>query len=114
VRHGGDARQGPVAAGAERPILGLRDAAEYAYEEIAGRFGVAPERMATTGVTGDAVDNIPGVPGSGRNAGALMSRYASLESCTADLDQIAYLPLAAHRGSCPLREHREAPIWPAP
>jgi len=43
------------------------DAAEYAYEEIAARFGVAPERMADyLALRGDAVDNIPGVPGSGR------------------------------------------------
>jgi len=87
------------------------DAAEYAYEEIAGRFGVAPERMADyLALTGDAVDNIPGVPGIGpKTAGALMTRYASLEELYADLDQIAYLPLrGASRLPARLREHREA------
>jgi len=87
------------------------DAAEYAYEEIAGRFGVAPERMADyLALTGDAVDNIPGVPGIGpKTAGALMSRYASLEELYADLEQVAYLPLrGASRLPARLREHREA------
>jgi 5'-3' exonuclease len=87
------------------------DAAEYAYEEIAGRFGVAPERMADyLALTGDAVDNIPGVPGIGpKTAGALMNRYASLEELYADLEQVAYLPLrGASRLPARLREHREA------
>src|SRR5258706_11714526 len=87
------------------------DAAEYAYEQIAGRFGVAPERMADyLALTGDAVDNIPGVPGIGpKTAGALMNRYASLEELYADLEQVAYLPLrGASRLPARLREHREA------
>jgi DNA polymerase-1 len=87
------------------------DAAEYAYEQIAGRFGVAPERMADyLALTGDAVDNIPGVPGIGpKTAGALMSRYASLEELYADLERVAYLPLrGASRLPARLREHREA------
>lgn len=87
------------------------DAAEYAYEEIAGRFGVAPERMADyLALTGDAVDNIPGVPGVGpKTATALMSRYASLDELYNDLDAVAYLPLrGASRLPERLRLHREA------
>ena len=87
------------------------DAAEYAYEEIAGRFGVAPERMADyLALTGDAVDNIPGVPGVGpKTAAALMSRYASLDELYNDLDAVAYLPLrGASRLPERLRLHREA------
>jgi DNA polymerase I len=87
------------------------DAAEYAYEEIAGRFGVAPERMADyLALTGDAVDNIPGVPGVGpKTAAALMGRYASLDELYNDLDAVAYLPLrGASRLPERLRLHREA------
>lgn len=87
------------------------DAAEYAYEEIAARFGVAPERMADyLALTGDAVDNIPGVPGIGpKTAAALMGRYATLEALYEDLDQLAYLPLrGAARLPAKLREHRTA------
>lgn len=87
------------------------DAAEYAYEEIAARFGVAPERMADyLALMGDAVDNIPGVPGVGpKTASALMARYASLDALYDDLDAVAHLPL---RGAAKLpeklRQHREA------
>ena len=87
------------------------DAAEYSYEEIAARFGVVPERMADyLALTGDAVDNIPGVPGIGpKTAAALMSRYATLEALYDDLDQLAYLPLrGAVRLPAKLREHRAA------
>jgi DNA polymerase I len=87
------------------------DAAEYAYEEIAARFGVAPERMADyLALTGDAVDNIPGVPGVGpKTAAALMSRYATLEAVYADLERVAFLPLrGASRLPEKLRTHRAA------
>ncbi|MFM2287627.1 MAG: hypothetical protein RL684_770, partial [Pseudomonadota bacterium] len=87
------------------------DAAEYAYEEIAMRFGVAPERMADyLALTGDAVDNIPGVPGVGpKTAAALMNRYATLEAIYEDLEQIAFMPLrGASRLPEKLRTHRDA------
>jgi DNA polymerase-1 len=87
------------------------DAAEYSYEEIATRFGVAPESMADyLALTGDAVDNIPGVPGIGpKTAAALMHRYATLELLYESLEQVAYLPLrGASRLPARLREHREA------
>ena len=87
------------------------DAAEYAYDEIAARFGVAPERMADyLALTGDAVDNIPGVPGIGpKTAAALMSRYPSLDALYDDLEQLAFLPLrGASRLPAKLRAHRQA------
>jgi DNA polymerase I len=87
------------------------DAAEYAYEQIAARFGVAPERMADyLALTGDAVDNIPGVPGIGpKTAAALLGRYASLDALYEDLDALAFLPLrGAARLPGKLREHRTA------
>jgi len=87
------------------------DAAEYRYEEIAGRFGVAPERMADyLALTGDAVDNIPGVPGVGpKTAAALLQRYACLDELYADLNGTAAL---AVRGAAALparlAQHRDA------
>ncbi len=86
------------------------DAAEYGYEQIAARFGVAPESMADyLALTGDAVDNIPGVPGIGpKTAAALMSRFATLELLYANLDELAFLPVrGASRLPQKLREHRE-------
>jgi DNA polymerase-1 len=86
-------------------------ATEYRYEEIAARFGVAPERMADyLALTGDAVDNVPGVPGVGpKTAAALLGVFASLEELYADLEAVAQLPL---RGAAAVRErlrlHRDA------
>ncbi len=90
------------------------DAAEYGYEEIAARFGVAPERMADyLALTGDAVDNIPGVPGVGpKTAAALMNRYATLEELYDELERVAFLPLrGASRLPEKLRAHREAAFF---
>ncbi len=49
---------------------------------IADRFGVRPERMACfLALMGDAVDNIPGVPGVGRKtASTLFYHFESLTS----------------------------------
>jgi 5'-3' exonuclease len=87
------------------------DAAQYRYEEIAERFGVPPERMADyLALTGDAVDNVPGVPGIGpKTAAALMSTFASLDALYDSLDEVAAMPL---RGAASLSQrlqlHRSA------
>jgi DNA polymerase I len=79
------------------------------YDEIPERFGVWPERIADyLALTGDAVDNIPGVPGVGpKTASALLERYASLEEIYGDLPRVSEMSirgaasvanrLAAHR-----------------
>lgn len=69
------------------------DAAEYAYEEIAMRFGVAPERMADyLALTGDAVDNIPGVAGIGaKTAATLLAHFGSLDAIYARIEEIPFL-----------------------
>jgi 5'-3' exonuclease len=83
----------------------------YHHGEIAGRFGVAPERYADyLALTGDAVDNIAGVPGVGpKTATALMNAYHSLDDLYERLDTVRDLPL---RGAAKLVErldtHREA------
>jgi 5'-3' exonuclease len=73
------------------------------YEEIAAKFGVRPERMADyLALTGDAVDNIPGVPGIGpKTAAALLDAFADLEALYADLETVTELPI---RGAARVRE----------
>ena len=65
----------------------------YTYEQIPERFGVLPERMADfLALTGDAVDNIRGVPGIGRRTSALLlQRFSCLEEIYENLPQIAKL-----------------------
>jgi len=83
----------------------------YGYDDIEERFGVRPERMADfLALMGDAVDNIPGVPGVGRKTAAtLLKHYHTLEGVYGNLDAIPKLKL---RGAAfvaqSLREHREA------
>jgi 5'-3' exonuclease len=84
-------------------------AARFGYADIAGRFGVIPERMADfLALTGDAVDNVPGVPGVGRKTAAvLMQHFDSLEQLYDGLDAVPGLPLrAAATVVQRLREHR--------
>ena len=83
----------------------------YYYRDIAERFGVEPERYADyLALTGDAVDNIPGVPGVGpKTAVALMRRFASLEALYDGLDEVAHLPIrGAGKLAARLLEHRDA------
>ena len=82
----------------------------YGYAEIAPRFGVAPERIADfLALTGDAVDNVPGVPGIGRKTAAvLLGHFDSLDALYAGLEQVATLPLRGAAGVVArLREHRD-------
>ena len=51
----------------------------YGYADIEGQFGVRPERMADfLALTGDAVDNIPGIPGVGPKTAAALRGLKSL------------------------------------
>jgi 5'-3' exonuclease len=86
-------------------------ARRFAYADIEREFGVRPERMADfLALTGDAVDNIPGVPGVGRKtAAALLSVFASLEEIYDGLEHVASLPIrGAAKLAARLREHRAA------
>ena len=81
------------------------------YHDIERRFGAIPERFADyLALTGDAADNIPGVPGIGpKTAAALMREFASLDDLYAGLERLADLGL---RGTAALAsrllQHREA------
>ena len=85
--------------------------ARYLHRDIEERFGVAPERYADyLALTGDAVDNIPGVPGVGpKTAAVLMKAYPTLDDLYARLDTVADLPLRGASGlAAKLAQHREA------
>jgi 5'-3' exonuclease len=84
------------------------------YADIEGHFGVRPERFADfLALTGDSVDNIPGVPGVGpKTATVLLREFASLEEIYEGLERVATLPIRG-AGKLPerLREHREAAFF---
>ena len=71
-------------------------------------FGVHPHQIADfLALTGDAVDNIPGVPGVGpKTAGALLGHFGSLDALYARLDEIAWLKIrGAKTLAAKLRQH---------
>ncbi|HVY24788.1 MAG TPA: 5'-3' exonuclease H3TH domain-containing protein [Steroidobacteraceae bacterium] len=82
----------------------------YAYDEIAERFGVIPERMPCyLAVMGDAVDNIRGVPGIGpKTASTLFKHFSSIHHLYDNLDQVLQLKLRnAGFVAGQLRDHRD-------
>jgi len=84
---------------------------QFGYHDIERHFGVAPERFADyLALTGDDVDNIPGVPGVGhRTAASLMKAFGSLDEIYADLARVARLKLrGAGTLGARLSEHRES------
>ena len=84
---------------------------QFGYHDIQRHYGVAPERFADyLALTGDDVDNIPGVPGVGhKTAATLMREFASLEELYLGLGRVGMLRLRGQQGICErLREHKEA------
>jgi DNA polymerase-1 len=76
------------------PAISLYDAMkdqQIGPAEVAERFGVAPAQMADLlGLMGDAVDNVPGVPGVGeKTASALIRQFGSIEALLERLDEVA-------------------------
>ena len=85
--------------------------ARYSYRDIASRFGAAPESIADfLALTGDAVDNIPGVPGIGKKTAAgLFAIFGSLDELYANLDRVPAMKLRGAAGvAAKLRAHKEA------
>jgi DNA polymerase-1 len=85
--------------------------ARYHYHEIGARFGAAPELIADfLALTGDAVDNIPGVPGIGKKTAAeLFARFGSLDELYANLERIPALKLrGAAAIAAKLLAHKDA------
>lgn len=74
------------------------------------RFGVAPEQIPDyLGLVGDAVDNLPGVPGVGpRTASALLGRFGRIEDIPADPERWKTLGVrGAARLAALVEAHRE-------
>ncbi len=85
--------------------------ARYHYHDIGARFGAAPESIADfLALTGDSVDNIPGVPGIGKKTAAeLFVHFASLDELYANLERVATLKLrGAATLAARLLAHKEA------
>lgn len=73
-----------------KPVKGISE-----FEKIDGgsfleRFGFSPEHFVTwLSLTGDSVDNIPGIPGVGeKTASSLVSRFNTVEELLSNLDHL--------------------------
>jgi len=78
---------------------------------VKSRLGVHPEQVADyLALTGDAVDNIPGVPGIGaKTAAILLHHFGTLESLLARAEEVAFLRTrGAAAASMRLREHADS------
>ena len=85
--------------------------ARYHYHDIGPRFGAVPELIADfLALTGDAVDNIPGVPGIGKKTAAeLFAVFGSLDELYGNLERVASLKLrGAAALAARLLAHKEA------
>jgi 5'-3' exonuclease len=83
----------------------------YQYHEIGPRFGAIPELIADfLALTGDAVDNIPGVPGIGKKtAGELFAIFGSLDELYANLGKVPAMKLrGAAAVAAKLLAHKDA------
>lgn len=62
----------------------------YGRAEVEARYGVRPDALVDLfGLTGDAIDNVPGVPGVGeKTARALLQEFGSLDGLLADLGKV--------------------------
>lgn len=84
---------------------------KLSHAKIKDKFGVYPEQIADfLALTGDSVDNIPGVPGVGpKSAAALLSHFGDLDTMWKRIDEIQHLSI---RGAKSLHkkigEHRDA------
>ena len=85
--------------------------ARYHYHDIGPRFGAVPELIADfLALTGDSVDNIPGVPGVGKKTAALLfSTFGSLDELYENLHRVPQLILRGGAAvAARLLAHKEA------
>lgn len=82
---------------------------------VKARYGVHAHQVADyLALTGDAVDNIPGVSGIGaKTAAVLLAHFGSLDALLQRVDEVAFLRLrGATQAAARLREQREhALLW---
>jgi 5'-3' exonuclease len=78
---------------------------------VPARHGVRADQIADyLALTGDAIDNIPGVPGIGaKTAAALLAHFGTLDEVLRRVDEVPYLSAirGAARAAQQLRTHRE-------
>jgi DNA polymerase-1 len=80
-------------------------------KQLTAKFGVMPEQMADyLALTGDAVDNIPGVPGVGpKSASALLGHFGDLDKIYERLDEVQHLGIRGAKSlQKKLADHRDA------
>ncbi len=78
---------------------------------VHARLGVHPHQVADyLALTGDSVDNIPGIPGVGpKTAAALLNHFGDLDGLFNRLDEVAWLKIrGAKTLASRLREHEAA------
>ena len=87
------------------------DTGERLYRpDLAAKFGVQPEQMADyLALVGDAIDDIPGVPGLGpKTAQALLGAYADIDSIFANHGSLHQLPIRGAKSlAAKLLEYRQ-------
>ncbi len=73
-----------------RPKPGRSEETIYGPEEVEREYGVGPERIVDIfALAGDAVDNVPGVPGIGpKTATDLIKKFGSLDNLYNNLDKV--------------------------
>jgi 5'-3' exonuclease len=74
------------------------------------RLGVRPDQVIDyLALTGDAIDNIPGVPGIGpKTAATLLAHFGSLDALLARIEEVPYLRLrGAAQAYARIKAHRE-------
>jgi 5'-3' exonuclease len=84
---------------------------KLSHAKIKDRFGVFPEQIADfLALTGDSVDNIPGIPGVGpKSAAALLNHFDDLDAIWAGIDEVQYLSIRGAKSlHKKLAEHRDA------
>jgi DNA polymerase-1 len=78
--------------------------------DVYKHFGVYPEQIADLlALAGDAVDNIPGVPGIGpKTAANLLTKFGTLENLLVNIDKVGQMKFrGAVRVQSLLQEHQE-------
>ena len=80
-------------------------------KQLTEKFGVMPEQMPDyLALTGDSVDNIPGVPGVGpKSASALLGHFGDLDNIYERLDEVQHLGIRGAKSlQKKLADHRDA------
>lgn len=80
------------------------------HRQLKEKFGVRPEQMADfLALAGDAVDNIPGIPGLGpKSAVALLKHFGDLDTLYARVAEVPYLSIRGAKSlHGKLLEHRD-------